>query len=74
MSNNKEIDIQAGPGVYKYFRNLDLAPWICLGEFVDNSVGSFLDKKNQKRLKKIHDKPLLAVSYTHLTLPTTPYV
>lgn len=64
MSNNKEINIQAGPGVYKYFRNLDLTPWICLGEFVDNSVGSFLDKKNQKRLKKIHDEPLLEVTVT----------
>ena len=50
MSNNKEINIQAGPGVYKYFRNLDLTPWICLGEFVDNSVGSFLDKKNQSKI------------------------
>ena len=62
MSNNKEINIQAGPGVYRYFRDLDLDPWICLGEFVDNSVGSFLDKKNQKKLKKIYKKPHLEVT------------
>ncbi len=62
MSNNKKIDIQAGPGVYRYFKDLGLHPWICLGEFVDNSVGSFLDKKNQKKLRKIYRKPHLEVS------------
>ena len=45
----KKINIQAGPGVYKHFRYQQLDAWTCLGEFVDNSLGSFLDKKNQQR-------------------------
>ncbi len=60
----KKINIQAGPGVYKHFRYQQLDAWTCLGEFVDNSLGSFLDKKNQKRLKKIHNDFKLIVDIT----------
>lgn len=60
----KKINIQAGPGVYKHFRYQQLDAWTCLGEFVDNSLGSFLDKKNQKTLKKIYKEFNLVVDIT----------
>ena len=60
----KKINIQAGPGVYKHFRYQQLDAWTCLGEFVDNSLGSFLDKKNQKILNKINKDLILNVDIT----------
>ncbi len=60
----KKINIQAGPGVYKHFRYQQLDAWTCLGEFVDNSLGSFLDKKNQKFFKKKYTDFNLEVEIT----------
>lgn len=58
----KKVNIKAGAGVYRHFRGYNLDAWTCIGEFVDNSLGSFLDKQTQKRLKSIHSKPLLEVN------------
>jgi hypothetical protein len=45
---NREVDIEAGPGVFRHFRGYDLDAWTCLGEFVDNSLGSFLHSDTKK--------------------------
>ena len=41
-------------------------------ETVDQTMGTSLMNDNSKKLSTWDE--LLAVSYTHLTLPTTPYV
>ena len=58
---NRRVSIRAGAGVYRHFRNLDLKPWQCIGELVDNSLGSFENKKVKKALKKIYKNPILEV-------------
>ena len=39
-----------------------------------NHVGVLTGKNKEKNLYLYLDTPIIAVSYTHLTLPTTPYV
>ncbi len=45
-----ELDMEAGAGVYRYFKTLPLSIESCLGELVDNAIASYIS--NQKRLKK----------------------
>ena len=35
-----EIDIQAKGGSYELYQNFGFDPWVELGEFVDNAIGS----------------------------------
>ena len=41
---------------------------------IPNNVGLSSDKKVLKALERWHPGYINSVSYTHLTLPTTPYV
>jgi hypothetical protein len=47
-----EVDIKLNTRILKIFRYLTLTPWYALGEFVDNSIDSYL--KNQERLRALH--------------------
>lgn len=57
----REVSIEAGAGVYRHFRGYDLDSWTCLGEFVDNSLGSYLHKETKKYLQKKKLKKKLKV-------------
>ncbi len=50
----QEVSIEAGVGVYRHFRGYDLDAWTCLGEYVDNSLGSYEHPDTKKYLKKIN--------------------
>lgn len=41
----KKVDIRPGVSVLAILRHLNYKPWFALGEFVDNSVQSFLDHR-----------------------------
>jgi len=47
-----EVDITLGSGLLSIFPHITLTPWYALGEFVDNSIGSYLFNKD--RLKELH--------------------
>ena len=51
MSINK-VDIRPGVSVLAVLRHLNYRPWFSLGEFVDNSVQSFLD--HRRELEELH--------------------
>ncbi len=42
-----EIDIEAGAGVFRYFKTLPLSFESAIGELVDNSIASWLQNKNK---------------------------
>ena len=42
-----EIDIEAGAGVFRYFKTLPLSFESAIGELVDNSIASWLKNKNK---------------------------
>jgi hypothetical protein len=44
---SKKIDIRPGVSVLAVLRHLNYTPWFALAEFVDNSVQSFLQNKNE---------------------------
>jgi hypothetical protein len=47
-----EVDIKLSTNVLSVFRHLDTTAWNALGEFVDNSIDSYL--KNKDRLVELH--------------------
>jgi hypothetical protein len=49
-----KVDIRPGVSVLAVLRHLNYKPWFALGEFVDNSVESFI--KNQENLLDHHGK------------------
>ena len=48
----EEVNIEAGPGVFRHYKGYRLDPWICLAEFVDNSLGSFTNNETKKYRNK----------------------
>lgn len=50
IEDSSEIDIQPESDIYSFFKNLSYKTWYALSEFVDNSTGSFFDKKHQIEL------------------------
>ena len=50
------IDIKPSPGSIRVYENMAYTHWGALGEFVDNSVQSFLN----------HKRALQKVTYTHV--------
>lgn len=54
-----EIDVKSGPGVFRHYEHLDLRPWYCLGEYIDNAIGSM--EANLKELKAINPNFVLRV-------------
>ena len=58
--------------IYSLFISLFL--WGCGASAEYTSAKMAIDKKNWTEAEEYLFKALEAVSYTHLTLPTTPYV
>ena len=42
-----EINISPEMGIYKVFKYLNYTTWFALAEFIDNSLQSFITKKNE---------------------------
>ena len=57
----KEINIKPEMGIYRVFRYLKYTPWFAISEFIDNSLQSFLNKKNLSYLKR--DKCIVNIRY-----------
>ena len=57
-----EIDIQTKGGSYEIYHRLDFLPWIELGEFIDNAIGSSENYYDQ--LQEIHTDYILTVTVT----------
>ena len=57
----KEINIKPEMGIYRVFRYLKYTPWFAISEFIDNSLQSFLNKKNLSYLKR--DKCIVNITY-----------
>ena len=49
---DNSLDIQPPQRIYNVFKHLNYRYWYALGEFVDNSIESYL--KNKKNLKKLN--------------------
>lgn len=54
-----DIDITLPQQAYAIFESLNYTPWNALGEFIDNSIQSYLN--NQKSLKKLNKKYKLRI-------------
>lgn len=44
-----EIDITLPQKAYAVFESLNYTPWNAIGEFIDNSIQSYLDNKKKIR-------------------------
>ena len=67
-----EIDVKSGPGVFRHYEHLDLRPWYCLGEYVDNAIGSM--ESNIKSLKQRNPDYILTVRIFRDTLQKKIYI
>jgi len=47
-----KVQIRPGVGLLSLFPNMNYRPWYALGEFVDNSIQSYLDHKDE--LRELH--------------------
>jgi hypothetical protein len=45
--NEELVDITPGVGVYAMFRSFNYKPWLALGEFLDNSISSFQQHRQE---------------------------
>jgi hypothetical protein len=59
MTEINQIDVKSGPGVFRHYEHLDLRSWYCLGEYVDNAIGSM--EANIRELKKNDPNYILTV-------------
>ena len=57
----KEINIKPEMGIYRVFKYLKYTPWFAISEFIDNSLQSFINKKNISDLKR--DKCIVNIKY-----------
>ncbi len=57
----KEINIKPEMGIYRVFKYLKYSPWFAISEFIDNSLQSFINKKNLSVLKR--DKCIVNIKY-----------
>ena len=57
----KEINIKPEMGIYRVFKYLKYSPWFAISEFIDNSLQSFISKKNQSPL--IRDKCIVNIKF-----------
>ena len=48
----KEINIKPEMGIYRVFKYLNYSPWFAISEFIDNSLQSFISKKNLSSSKR----------------------
>lgn len=60
MSKTEDVSIKIQTGVYRQFRNLNNKVWFALGEFVDNSIQSYLNNKAQ--LERLNEDYVLEIS------------
>jgi hypothetical protein len=49
-NDDQSVDITPGVGVYAMFRSFNYKPWLALGEFLDNSISSYQQPKQRRRL------------------------
>ena len=57
----KEINIKPEMGIYRVFKYLKYSPWFALSEFIDNSLQSFISKKNLSSFKR--DKCIVNIKF-----------
>src|SRR5580704_13295916 len=50
----RRVSIRPGVGILSVLRHLNYKPWFAMAEFVDNSLQSFL--QNREQLQKLHGK------------------
>ena len=48
----KEINIKPEMGIYRVFKYLKYSPWFAISEFIDNSLQSFISKRNLSSLQR----------------------
>lgn len=46
-SDNEQVEIRPGIGLYALFPSLRYTPWVALGEMVDNSIQSYLEHRDE---------------------------
>ena len=51
-TDNEQVEIRPGIGLYALFPSLRYTPWVALGEMVDNSIQSYLEHRDE--LVKLH--------------------
>ena len=57
----KEINIKPEMGIYRVFKYLNYSPWFAISEFIDNSLQSFISKKNLSSFKR--DKCIVNIKF-----------
>jgi len=60
---SREFDLQPDPRILPMLGEINLAPWRCLAELIDNSVDGFLSAAREQRLS--------ADAEVHIALPTS---
>ena len=63
MSDVKEVPINPGVKIYGVLRNLKYEPWFAFGEFIDNSIQSFLDHEIILKLNKPDYKLKIEINF-----------
>src|SRR5277367_6800668 len=53
-SSQQRVSIRPGVGILSVLRHLNYKPWFAMAEFVDNSLQSYLQNRDQ--LEKLHGK------------------
>src|SRR5260370_845074 len=53
-SSQPRVSIRPGVGILSVLRHLNYKPWFAMAEFVDNSLQSYL--QNREQLQKLHGK------------------
>lgn len=57
----KEINIRPEIGIYRVFKYLKYTPWYAISEFIDNSLQSFINKKNLSSIPR--EKCIVNIKY-----------
>lgn len=47
MSNQDSVNIRPGVSILSVLRHLNYKPWYAIAEFVDNSIQSYLDYRDE---------------------------
>ena len=57
----KEINIKPEMGIYRVFKYLKYSPWFAISEFIDNSLQSFVSKRNLASFQR--DKCIVNIKF-----------